>query len=89
MSWTIRVSSNAEKYYNRLDKKLKQRIKDAIVNLSQYEKPLEHPQVKALTGDLKDFYRLRVGDYRIIFGLIKESKIIAVVNIFPRGNAYR
>ncbi|HWP91236.1 MAG TPA: type II toxin-antitoxin system RelE/ParE family toxin [Thermodesulfobacteriota bacterium] len=89
MSWTIKVSSNAEKYHNKLDKKLKQRIKEALVNLSKYEKPLEHPHVTDLTGDLKDFYRLRVGDYRIIFGLIKESKIIAVVNIFPRGDAYR
>ncbi|MCI0454005.1 MAG: type II toxin-antitoxin system RelE/ParE family toxin [Candidatus Dadabacteria bacterium] len=88
MSWKIKVSSNAEKYYSRLDKKLKLRIKNNIVNLSEYEKPLEHPQVKALTGDLKGFYRLRVGDYRIIFGLIEESKTIAVVNIFPRGSVY-
>ncbi len=88
MSWKIKVSSNAEKYYIRLDKKLKLRIKNSLVNLSEYEKPLEHSQVKALTGDLKGFYRLRVGDYRIIFGLIEESKTIAVVNIFPRGSGY-
>lgn len=88
MSWTIRVSSNAEKYYRKLDRKLRKRIKNALVTLSQYEKPLEHPQVKPLTGNLKGFYRLRIGNYRIIFGLLEESKIIAVVNIFPRGDAY-
>lgn len=89
MTWKVKVSSHAEKYYNRLDKNLQQRIKNALVNLSKYESPLEHPQVKILTGELKGFNRLRVGDYRIIFGLIEEAKTIAVVNIFPRGDAYR
>lgn len=88
MSWKIRVSSDAEKYYRKLDKKLRKRIRDSLFNLSERENPLEHPQVKALTGDLRGFYRLRVGNYRIIFALVEESKMIAVVNIFPRGDAY-
>jgi len=54
----------------------------------QQENPLENPQVKALTGELKGFYRLRIGNYRIIFSLLPKEKIIALVNIFPRGNAY-
>jgi len=28
----------------------------------QQENPLENPQVKALTGELKGFYRLRIGN---------------------------
>jgi mRNA interferase RelE/StbE len=88
VNWKIRVSSDAEKYYRKLDRRLRERIKNSLFDLSQRENPLEHPQVKALTGDLKGFYRLRVGDYRIIFALVEESKTIAVVNIFPRGDAY-
>jgi mRNA interferase RelE/StbE len=88
VNWKIRVSSDAEKYYRKLDRRLRERIKNSLFDLSQRENPLEHPQVKALTGDLKGFYRLRVGDYRIIFALVEESKTIAVVNIFPRGDTY-
>lgn len=88
MSWTIRISSNAEKYYQKLDKNLRKRIKKGLLALSQHEKPLEHLQVKALTADLKGFYRLRIGNYRVIFALLEKEKTIAVVNIFPRGNAY-
>lgn len=88
MIWKIRVSSNAIKYYKKLDKKLKKRIKNNLVELSGFEIPLDSPKVRALTGEFKGFYRLRIGDYRIIFAVIEESKVIAVVNIFPRGKAY-
>ena len=88
MSWSIRISSDAEKYFQKLDKKRRERIKERLLKLSKQENPLENPQVKALTGELKGFYRLRIGNYRIIFALLAKEEIIAVVNIFPRGNAY-
>ena len=88
MSWKVKISSVAEKYYKTLDKKLRRRIKESTLLLSPYENPLEHSQVKALTGDLKGFYRLRVGKYRVIFAVLEKERIIAVVNIFPRGKAY-
>jgi mRNA interferase RelE/StbE len=88
MSWSIKVSSIAEKYFKKLDKKRRRKVKEKLLALSRQQNPLENIQVKALTGELKGFYRLRVGDYRIIFALLEEEKVIAVVNIFPRGNAY-
>ena len=88
MSWSIRVSSIAEKYFKRLDKKLQRKIKEKLRALSRQQNPLENVQVRALTGELKGFYRLRIGDYRIIFALLEEEKVIAVVNILPRGDAY-
>lgn len=88
MSWSIKVSSIAEKYFKKLDKKRRRKVKEKLLALSRQQNPLENIQVKALTGELKGFYRLRIGDYRIIFALLEEEKVIAVVNIFPRGNAY-
>jgi len=40
--------------------------------------------MKTLTGELKGFYRLRIGNCRIIFAFLAKEKIIAVVNIFPQ-----
>jgi len=88
MSWSIRVSSIAEKYFKRLDKKLQRKIKEKLLALSRQQNPLENVQVRVLTGELKGFYRLRIGDYRIIFALLEEEKVIAIVNILPRGDAY-
>lgn len=41
--------------------------------------------VKALKGEART-YRLRVGDWRIIF--TEDGEIIAIVRIAPRGDAY-
>ena len=76
MSWKVKISSVAEKYYKTLDKKLRRRIKESTLSLSQYENPLEHSQVKGLTADLKGFYRLRVGKYRIIFALLEKKELL-------------
>jgi mRNA interferase RelE/StbE len=89
VNWTIKFSSIAEKHYTKLDKKLKKRIKEKLIEIALLENPPEHSQVKPLTGELRDFYRLRVGDYRLIFSLIKEEKIIAVVNITSRSGIYK
>ena len=89
MIWTIKFSTNAEKYYKKLDKKLKQGIKNHLKEISTYDNPLDYAQVNPLTGELRRFYRLRIGSYRIIFSLIYEDKVIAVVNIVPRGSAYK
>jgi mRNA interferase RelE/StbE len=87
--WTIKVSSKAENYYKRLDKDLRERIKKELLTLAECNSPLESLQVKPLIDDLKGFYRLRVGDYRIVFSLLHDIQTIAVVNIAPRGDVYK
>jgi len=89
MSWTIKLSSRAVKQYEKLDKPTRKRIKSALKELENLKNPLEHRQVKPLVGKLKGFYRLRVGNYRVIFSVLKEEKTIAVVYISPRGDAYK
>ena len=88
MTWTVKVSSRAEKYYRKLDRKTRIRFKKELLALSEYDDPLTHREVKALHGELKGFYRLRVGGFRVILSLVRESRIIAVVNVYPRGDAY-
>ncbi len=89
MKWKIKFSSQAEKYYLKLPKNVRRRVKEKTKNLRNTEHPLLHPEVKALIGKLEGFYRLKVGKFRIIFGILEKEKIIAVVNIYPRGKAYK
>lgn len=50
-------------------------------------------KLKTLEGDIKkligyeNMYRLRIGDYRVIFA-IENGILIIVEAILPRGNAY-
>jgi len=89
MNWKIEIKPTAEKSYRKLDKKTRARIKGALLKLVESNNPLVHENVKALTGELKGDYRLRVGDWRILFTPDKKSKVIHVYAILPRGRAYK
>lgn len=88
MPWTVNISSKAEKYYNRLDRNMREKIKKELMHLSNYDDPVLHQVVKPLIGELRGFYRLRA-DYRIVFALLKNEQVIAVINIAPRGDIYK
>jgi mRNA interferase RelE/StbE len=88
MSWKIEIKPNAEKHYLRLDKKTKKRIKDALMKLEKEKNPFIWSNVKALTGELKGDFRLRVGNWRVLFTPDEKFKILHVYAILPRGKAY-
>ncbi len=48
---------------------------------------LPEGDVKALTG-FKNVFRLRVGDYRVIYEIRNDVLLITVVNIGNRGQIY-
>lgn len=89
MPYQVEFSSIAEKYYARLTPRLRQSIKKELEELARLENIYEHRSVKRLTGELKNFFRLRVGKYRIVFAVIEETHTIAVVNVAPRGDVYK
>ena len=78
----VELSPKAAKYLSRLDGPLRERIGNAIWKLS-----FDPPQgdIKALTGR-KD-YRVRVGQYRILFSVLQDR--IIVLDIGPRGQIYK
>jgi len=88
MSWKIEIKPTAEKSYLKLDKKTRTRIKRSLLELEKSENPLMHPNVRPLIGKLRGDYRLRVGDWRVLFTPEKDQKIIHVYAILPRGDAY-
>lgn len=45
------------------------------------------PNSKKLQG--RDGYRLRVGDWRIIYEVHKKEVVIIVLKVAPRGEVYR
>ena len=87
-NWTIELKPTAEKRYEKLDKRTRVRIKEALFKLENSLNPFLEPNVRALTGELKGDFRLRVGDLRILFTPHKKRKIIHIYAILPRGRAY-
>lgn len=74
----IKYSKQAIKFLDKQNEETKSRIKKAINKL-----PLG--DVKKLKGS--DYYRLRIGDFRVIFD--RDFNIIHVIKIDNRGQAYK
>jgi len=89
MSWKVEVLPGAEKRLRRLDGKTRSRIVESLRELERMDNPFQHPAVRALTGELKGSWRIRVGEHRILFEPLKGSETLRVYAILPRGDAYR
>ncbi|MDR2505057.1 MAG: type II toxin-antitoxin system RelE/ParE family toxin [Oscillospiraceae bacterium] len=76
------LRSIANKEYLRLNEPIKGRIEQALEKLS-----CDPPKgdIKKLVGG--DGYRVRVGDYRILYDM--DGERITVYGIKPRGQAYK
>ena len=81
MKYSIQYEKKCLKYLKRLDKHTQLRILKAINDLPNGD-------VKKVQGKTDD-YRLRVGDYRIIFDKDDEKLVIYIIEIAPRGDVYK
>ena len=84
MPFKVELSKNALKNLKRLDRKHIERLKEAIDEIT--EDPLQRNVVK-LKG--YEAFGKRVGDFRIIFTVNFSDSRVFIVDILPRGNAYK
>jgi len=89
MVWRIKFERSAERELSKLDKQIAKRI---LVFLHGRVATLEDPRNigEALKGStLGNFWKYRVGDYRVIAHLEDDELCILVVRIGNRRDVYR
>ncbi len=89
MAWLIKFDDAALKELSKLDKQTAKRI---TVFLRERVASLNDPRTigEALKGSkLGDFWKYRVGDYRIIASIEDQAVRIVVVKVGHRGAVYR
>jgi mRNA interferase RelE/StbE len=82
--WNYVFLKPAERYLQRLRLSDRERIVNALKSL------LVEPglcDIKPLKG--RSDWRLRVGDYRVLFLMDNENKVFIVTRIGSRGNIYK
>jgi len=84
MNYSISILRQAQKGLTRLSQENYERIRDAVLSLK--EEPRPYGCLK-LTG--RNGWRIRIGDYRVIYEIDDDSKIVTVLDIGPRQNVYR
>lgn len=88
MAWKIEYAQTARNQLRKLDKAVARRILDYMdERVLQQSNP--RALGKPLTGPLGEFWRYRVGDYRIICDIQDNTLRILVVQIGNRREVYR
>jgi mRNA interferase RelE/StbE len=77
------LQPKAKKYFRQLKEPLKGRI---YAGLEKLKKDPREGDIQKMQGEV-NIYRLRIGDYRVIFTI--ENKDIIVTKIAPRGEVYK
>lgn len=81
----IEFSNKSKDFLKKCNKDLMERLIDKIELLTL--EPVPH-NAKRIVGEKRSF-RIRVGDYRIIYDIIWEQKIILVAKIDKRSKVYQ
>jgi mRNA interferase RelE/StbE len=68
-----------------LPRDLLARIRTAIRGLAVNPRPIGYKKLEGYA----DLYRIRVGDWRIVYTIEDDQLIVLVVEISPRGAVYR
>ena len=80
MKYRIEINKRSQKFIKAQPPKQQERLLKAIYRLPDGD-------VRQLAG-VKNAYRLRVGDYRVIYELRNDILLITVVNVGNRGQIY-
>lgn len=85
MKFEIHLSSRGHKFLKRVDKRTYDRLVRKLVTLAEDPFQLD---VKKIMGRKEKLYRVRVGDYRILYEIYLEKKVVLIVNIDKRSRIY-
>ena len=87
MAYRIEFAPKADRQFRNLERSLQVRLGRRIDSLA--ENP--YPQgVKKLGGEWEeDLYRVRVGDYRIVYQVRQKRLLVLIVRIGHRSEVYR
>ena len=83
MPYSLEFSKQALKELEKINEPFYSNIKEAITNLTENPRPNGY---KKLNG--RDGYRIRIGDYRVIYDIFDTELLIEIVTLGHRKDIY-
>jgi mRNA interferase RelE/StbE len=82
-NYTVLLTKKAEKQLDKLPDNIAEPIIEAINELSENPRPIGYKNLKK-----RDGYRIRIGDYRVIYEVYDDELIIDVIKLGHRRDIY-
>lgn len=84
--YRVRILGAASREFERIDTLLARRIVERINWLAAN---LDAVRPEALSGELSGLYKLRVGDYRVLYEILHDEQTLIIHAIGHRRDVYR
>jgi mRNA interferase RelE/StbE len=82
--YAVEIIPKAEKEFLKLPERLKDSISRKILTLEDNPRPFGSKKLKET-----DYYRIRIGDFRVIYRIHDPAKLVKVLSIAHRKEVYR
>jgi len=86
MAFSVQFAPSVIKFIKKLDIQSKKRIRNKVLRLKLEPFPSETVRVEEYKNE--KIFRVRVGDYRILYSVSYEERLIMVIKIDKRGRVY-
>lgn len=83
MAYSLSFAKGALKDLERIDEPFYSKVKEAIQALEENPRPFGYKKLKG-----RDGYRIRAGNYRVIYDIVDAFLIIEVIEVGNRKNIY-
>ena len=84
MSYRVEIVPSAEKQFRRLPAQFQNRVTQKLLSLENNPRPFSSKKLRDTS-----YHRLRISDYRIIYGVNDKEKFVKVLDIAHRREVYR
>jgi mRNA interferase RelE/StbE len=82
--YKVELRRNVIKYLEKLERGIRGRINEALLTLEEDPRPRDIEKVRGT-----ELFRTREGDYRIVYDINDQEKVVTVVRIGHRREIYR
>jgi mRNA interferase RelE/StbE len=84
MAYSVLVLPDAEDDLDKIPEPMHSRLRTAIHSLGETPRP---PGTRKMAG-LADVYRIRVGNYRVVYRIRDEKRLVIIAAAAARGKVY-
>ena len=85
--YKVELTKAAVKFIKKQDRSRREQI-GVIIDLLK-ENPYQAKNIKPLKGYGENVFRVRFGDFRLLYKVNNEKLVILIIKIGPRGDVYK
>ena len=84
MKYLVEITSSAQRQFKRLPETVQEQLIHKILSLESDPRPVGVRKLQAF-----DYYRIRMGDYRVVFSINDRTHQVKILDLGHRKDIYR